>query len=379
MAQPIYGSGEPAYGPEASVPEVSQVNSPEQQDDVQQSIEPGEVQSVNTSGQEEIVQVRTVAGRLSNFIQEWINITTDSFILDCIRGYEIPFLTLPPQALSWTKKVKFSVDDEILIHREIDKLLSKGAIVKCKPIEGQFLSPFFLVAKPDGSKRFILNLKTLNKFIKTSHFKLEDLRSAVKLIFKVYFMCTLDLKDAYFLVSVKQSSRKFLRFNWKGQLYEFCCLPFGLCTYSYVFTKLTKPVLQWLRQRVLTSTAYIDDFLCLDESRESYLTNVETTRYILTRLGFIINEEKSRPEPPKCCKYRGFIINSIDMSLSLTADKKRKLTETIQALLQVNHCQIREFAGLLGTLVAACPGVSYGMLYTKILEREKFLALIMNE
>lgn len=67
------------------------------------------------------------------------------------------------------------------------------------------------------------------------------------------------------------------------------------------------------------------------------------------------------------------------MSLSLTVDKKSKLTENIRVFLRVNRCQIREFVGLLSTLVAACPGVSYGMLYTKILEREKFLALIMND
>ncbi|XP_063915050.1 uncharacterized protein LOC135131313 [Zophobas morio] len=36
-------------------------------------------------------------------------------------------------------------------------------------------------------------------------------------------------------------------------------------------------------------------------------------------------------------------------------------------------------AGLIGGLVAACPGVPYGMLYTKMLEREKMKALILND
>lgn len=42
---------------------------------------------------------------------------------------------------------------------EIEKLLQKGAIESCLPVQGQFLSSFFLVDKPDGSKRFIINLK----------------------------------------------------------------------------------------------------------------------------------------------------------------------------------------------------------------------------
>ena len=41
-------------------------------------------------------------------------------------------------------------------------------------------------------------------------------------------MCKLDLKDAYFSVPVGQNSRKFVRILWKGTLYEFVCLCFGL-------------------------------------------------------------------------------------------------------------------------------------------------------
>lgn len=118
--------------------------------------------------------------------------------------------------MSWTREVKFSVKEEFLIQLEINKLLKKGAIVECEPVKDQFLSPFFLVPKPNGTKRFILNLKNLNKYIHTSHFKLEDLRSMLRLISKDSYMCNLDLKDAYFLVPVKRSSRKFLRFRFRG-------------------------------------------------------------------------------------------------------------------------------------------------------------------
>nr|CAH7720727.1 unnamed protein product [Callosobruchus chinensis] len=38
----------------------------------------------------------------------------------------------------------------------------------------QYVSNIFLRKKQDGSERVILNLKSLNKFIKTAHFKMED-------------------------------------------------------------------------------------------------------------------------------------------------------------------------------------------------------------
>lgn len=101
----------------------------------------------------------------------------------------------------------------------IFKLKVSKVIKKCNPIHGQFISPYFLVLKPNSSKCFILNLKNLNKFIKTSHFKLEDLRTATKLISKNSFMCHDRLKDAYYLIKIDKNNRKFLRFIFKDTLY----------------------------------------------------------------------------------------------------------------------------------------------------------------
>lgn len=321
--------------------------------------------------QEEINEVRPVAGRLSKFFHEWEKMTNDGFVLKCIEGYIIPFSTIPRSTLSYSKEIILSMDDERSIEIEIGKLLSSGAIVRCKPVKNQFLSPFFLVPKPNGSKRFILNLKVFNQFIKTCYFKMEDLRSALRLISKNDFLCNLDIKDAYFLVSVNKKSRKFLRFKFRGQLFEFTCLPFGLCTAPFVFTKVMKPVLFYLRDMGLLSTAYLDDILCVGNSHSNCQTNVQITREVLNRLGFIVNEDKSLQGAQQSCKYLGFVINSIDMTLSLPCEKRIKLLNAITEFEGRKVCRIRELAGLIGLLVAACPAIPYGMLHTKILEREK--------
>lgn len=82
----------------------------------------------------------------------------------------------------------------------IDKLLDLGAISECEPLHGQFLSKIFLASKSNGGKRFILNLKPLNEFIVQHHFKMEDYRTACKLIPHNGFMASIDLKEAYLLV-----------------------------------------------------------------------------------------------------------------------------------------------------------------------------------
>lgn len=104
--------------------------------------------------------------------------------------------------------------------------MNKGVIVQCKEETGQYLSPYFLVPKPNGEYRFILNLKGLNNFIQTNHFKMQDLRTALKLILQDNFMASIDLQDAYFLIPVDKSCRKYFRFKFQAT-YEFMVLPFG--------------------------------------------------------------------------------------------------------------------------------------------------------
>lgn len=97
---------------------------------------------------------------------------------------------------------------------DITLLVKKGAVVKCQACHYEFWSSYFLVGKSNDEKRFILNLKKLN---------------------------------AYFTIPVALKYRKYLRFSFHGVFYEFTCLPFGLCTSPFVFTKIMKPVAQFLR------------------------------------------------------------------------------------------------------------------------------------
>jgi hypothetical protein len=51
------------------------------------------------------------------------------------------------------------------------------------------------------------------------------------------WLVKLDLQDAYFVVPVALEHQKFLRFLWKGVLYQYVCLPFGLSLAPRVFKK----------------------------------------------------------------------------------------------------------------------------------------------
>lgn len=272
-----------------------------------------------------------------------------------------------------------SRSEKSIINNCIEELLEAGHVSTCSPCDGQFLSPIFSVPKPNGKHRFILNLKALNKFVDVEHFKMEDYRTAIKLLKKDDYMASIDLKDSYFLVSIDEQYRKWLRFEWDNSQYEFNVLPFGLCTAPFVFTKLLKPVLQHLRSQGLFSVNYLDDFLLIGSSYSECQKNVDDTKHLLQKLGFVINFEKSQLVPSKTCKFLGFNFDTENMTLTLPDDKRCRIKTKVHEYLRKKTCTIRQFAEFLGLLTSACPAVRYGWVHTKLFEREKYLALQKNQ
>ncbi|KAL0861715.1 hypothetical protein ABMA27_009196 [Loxostege sticticalis] len=204
---------------------------------------------------------------------------------------------------------------------------------------------------------------------------MEDYRTATKLMSPNCYMASVDLQDAYFLINMHESSKKYLRFKFEQHTYEFQCLPFGLSSAPYIFTKLLKPVVSYLRSKGFFIVNYLDDFLCLGSSYSDCLNCVTETVNLLTNLGFVINHQKSQLIPSQCQQFLGFELNSLNMTIGLPLEKRKKILNLLKDVAKRKNIIIREFAKLLGVLTSACPAIAYGWMYTKLLEREKFLAL----
>lgn len=156
------------------------------------------------------------------------------------------------------------------------------------------------------------------------HFKLEDYRSVLKLLQPNYYMCSLDLKDAYFVVNVHPKSRKFLRLSFEGNLWQFTCLPFGLCTSPFIFSKMLKPILSLLRHQGILCVNYLDDFVILSNTKDNCAKSTAYVIDMLKNLGFVINEKKSSLSPSRICTFLGFVYDTTSMTLQLPSEKKKQ-------------------------------------------------------
>lgn len=268
-----------------------------------------------------------------------------------------------------------SLSETKSVHKCLNDLLENGAISKCSYHNNEFLSPFFLATKPNGKKRFILNLKNLNQYISAPHFKLEDSRTVSKLLTKNCYLTAIDLKDAYFLLPIHPKFKKYLRFINKGQRYEFNCLPFGLNVAPYIFTKIMKEVTRYLRRKNILLVVYLDDILIIGSNKAECQSNTVMTATLLQKLGFIINIEKSQLIPSQTIQYLGFLYDTTKMLISLPNNKIKSILKLIHKTENRFKLTIRKYSKLIGTFVATCPVIPYSRYHIKCLERVKYKAL----
>lgn len=315
-----------------------------------------------------------VGGRLKHFIHIWKELTCDKIILQIVKGAKIDFIRHVNQIFP-CKPIKCSLGEKAKIDNEVKKYLELSIIEKANHSSGEFVNQIFPRLKKSGGVRIILNLKPLNCDVEFLHFKMENLNSAINLMEKNCYMASIDLKDAYYSVNVDEAYRKYLRFTWNDQLYQFTCLPNGLTSAPRLFTKLMKPVFSKLRGLGLISVYYLDDTWLMGVTEGDCLDNVEFTFQLLQKTGFLVNSEKSQMIPSQKIQFLGFILNSIDMTVSLPIDKKERIISLCSELLNNSYHTIRFIAKVIGVLVSSLPGVRYGELFYRYLESNKIHAL----
>jgi hypothetical protein len=254
------------------------------------------------------------------------------------------------------------------VTQAIKPMLLSGALVQVEDEPGQFISKVFTVPKSDGTSRLVINLRSLNEFVSSPHFKMEDHRSACNLLHEGCYMASVDLKDAYYIVPMHKSHPIYLRFRWQGQLYQYTCVPFGNNAAPRLFTKIMKLVFTYLRKKGNASVYFLDDTLLVGRTFNHFEKNVEETVALFRYLGLIVNESKSVFIPVQQIKFLGFILDSSKMIIHLTDEKRRKIKGMVEKLLETDCLTIHYLSQVIGTLVSAIPAIRYAQVYTRSLE-----------
>ncbi|XP_044159551.1 uncharacterized protein LOC122944893 [Bufo gargarizans] len=315
-----------------------------------------------------------IGGRLRHFLHAWDRITSDPWVLATVRGFRIELIDTPT-CLPPCRPREFSPESRRLIDTELWSLVEKGAIERAPDPRGGVVTDIFLVEKKGGQFRPVINLKSLNVYVRYRHFKMEGIHLLRDLLLPDEWMVKLDLKDAYLTVPIAQQSRDLLRFRWGDQIWRFTCLPFGLSSAPWCFTKLMKPVVSWLRGQGVRLIIYLDDMLLIARDPSTLLTHLHLSVSLLTGLGFVINHEKSCLQPSRSMEFLGFRVDSSTRTLCLPMSKVRAIRRELRHSLRLPHVSLRHLARVLGLLSSSIQAVFPAPLHYRALQRLKIAHL----
>ena len=319
-----------------------------------------------------------VAGNIANFVDSWLELTHDTWVISNVKGVSIPFISVPLQARV-PRPLRLSDAEASVITTELQTLLNKGIIERVGPCSGQWISNIFIRPKPNGKFRIILDLTALNKCVQYSHFKMCSLQTALDMLRPMAWMGSVDLRDAYYSVPIATQDRKYLRFIWRTNLYEFTVMPNGLACAPRYFTKLLIPVFAQLREQGHECFPYIDDSFIISDNAAQCRLSILALCSALENLGFLIHKEKSVLIPARNMTFLGFKLDTKHLTVDLTEGKREKFSKVAHELSVTKEPTVRQVAVLVGLMVAYGQGVDYSRAHVRGLEKDKNIGLGVNK
>ena len=185
---------------------------------------------------------------------------------------------------------------------------------------------------------------------------MDTLATAVRMLRPGYYCASIDSADAYYSVSIDKTFRKYLRFVYEGQLYQFTCIPNGLSPGPRAFTKLLKSPLAYLRQQFgMNIIAYLEDLIIMGKTPLEVAEAVKQTLWLMTDLGFKVSVSKSTLIPSQEIEFLGFRLDTISITVHMLENKATKLISLCEEIWRDKELTIRKLAKLLGGMTASLP------------------------
>ncbi|BES97074.1 Hypothetical protein NTJ_09888 [Nesidiocoris tenuis] len=113
-----------------------------------------------------------------------------------------------------------------------------------EPSKSPWASPVVLIPKKDGSTRFCIDFRKVNRITKKYSYTLPFfIQELLDTLGGSQWFCTIDLKSGYWQIALKEEDREKTAFSlYRKGLWQFKVMPFGLTNAPATFQRLMEAV-----------------------------------------------------------------------------------------------------------------------------------------
>ena len=236
----------------------------------------------------------------------------------------------------FTKEFPLPHKQREIIKGLCDDMLEKNIIKKSV---SPWNSPMFLVKKPNGEFRPVVDFRKINSVTVTDPFPLPRVNSILQSLHGSSIYSTLDLNNGFFQVSLAKQDREKTAFTTDIGRYEFQKCPFGIKNAPNMFSRLMNIAMADL----LGSHCflYMDDLIVHSADVESHLAKLEKILNRLAEVNLTIKLKKCNFLQTKL-KYLGNEVSKHGISVHSDHFLPIQAYKT-----PINRKQIQQFLGLI--------------------------------
>ena len=189
--------------------------------------------------------------------------------MGCTDTTEHVIELLPKQNEPFKERFRRIVPHEVEeVCQHIQEMLDGGAI---QPSQSPWCNAVVLVWKKDGTLRFCIDFRRLNARTKKDSYPIPKCLETMESLVGAQYFSTMDLKSGFWQVKVSEDSHQYTAFTVGSMgVYEFLCMPYGLCNVQVMFQHLMQNYLGELN--LSFAMVYLDDMIMYSETPEDHLT-----------------------------------------------------------------------------------------------------------
>ncbi len=184
-------------------------------------------------------------------------------------------------------------------------------------------------------------------------FKMLTLRQIVPQIRSEDWFVTIDLKDAYFHISILPCHWRIPRFAFGGKAYQYRVLLFGQALSPHTFTKCIDAVRVPLWLQGIRIMNYINDWLILAQSHQLAVRHRDAVLANMKELGLRLNAKKSVLSRLQRTTFLGVVWDSTSMQARLSPTRIESILSAVNRIRLGQSLTVKQFQRLLGLMAAA--------------------------